>query len=106
MHGHRKPTMPAWQIREPTAEDVAAIIALFGIGDDAAAAGAPHQYRGAWAAPKSEREVLGLLEHPDIALFVAGSRAASFDKSSRGSRRCPRTRCSFHVVLRSSMTSW
>ena len=63
--------MPAWQIREATAEEVPAIIALFGLSDDAAAAGAPHQYRGAWAAPKSEREVLGLLEHSDIALFVA-----------------------------------
>jgi ribosomal protein S18 acetylase RimI-like enzyme len=63
-------TTSAWQIREATAEDVAAIIALFGVSDDAAAAGAPHQYRGARAAPKSEREVLGLLEHPDIALFV------------------------------------
>ena len=64
-------TMTAWQIREATAEDVATVIALFGIGDDAAAAGAPHQYRGAWAAPRSEQEVLGLLEQPDIALFVA-----------------------------------
>ena len=71
MHGHRKPTEPAWQIREATAEDVEAIIALFGIADDVHAAGVPHQYRGAWAAPRSEREVLGLLEHPDIALFVA-----------------------------------
>jgi ribosomal protein S18 acetylase RimI-like enzyme len=63
--------MTEWQIREATAEDVAAIIALFGIADDAHAAGAPHQFRGAWAAPRSEREVLGLLENPDIALFVA-----------------------------------
>jgi ribosomal protein S18 acetylase RimI-like enzyme len=63
--------MTAWQIREASAEDVAAIIALFAIADDAAAAGAPHQFRGAWAAPRSEREVLGLLEHPDVALFVA-----------------------------------
>lgn len=63
--------MPAWQIREATVEDVAAIIALFAIADDSYAAGAPHQYRGAWAAPRSEREVLELLAHPDIALFVA-----------------------------------
>jgi ribosomal protein S18 acetylase RimI-like enzyme len=63
--------MTAWHIREATAEDVPAIIALFIIADDGYAAGAPHQYRGAWAAPKSERDVLGLLEHLDIALFVA-----------------------------------
>lgn len=63
--------MPAWQIREATAQDVAASIALFGLVDDVHAAGAPHQYRGASAAPRSEREVLRLIEHPDIALFVA-----------------------------------
>jgi ribosomal protein S18 acetylase RimI-like enzyme len=68
---HAAAAITAWQIRQASAEDVAAIIALFAIADDAAAAGAPHQFRGAWAAPRSEQEVLGLLEHPDVALFVA-----------------------------------
>ena len=62
--------MTACQIREAAGDDVAAIIVLFGVADDSYAAGAPHQYRGAWAVPRSEQEV-GLLEHSDIALFVA-----------------------------------
>lgn len=60
-----------YQIREAKPADASGIVTLFGILDDLHTAGAPHQFRGSSAVPRSEQLVLDLMNAADSAVLVA-----------------------------------